>query len=84
MKPEVVRDLRICSPCSAYLLVGDLGTAMDTLLRNSEVLTAWLVGQERLGEKMPREGFTRLKFCPVCPAGAVGKAPLCSSHVLQV
>ena len=49
-----------------------------------QVLTAWLVGQERLGEKMPREGFSRLKFCPVCPAGAVGKAPLCSSHVLQV
>ena len=35
MKPEVVRDLRICSPCSTYLLVGDMETSMDTLLRNT-------------------------------------------------
>ena len=34
MKPELVRDLRICSPCSNYLLVGDMENAMGNLLRN--------------------------------------------------
>ena len=48
MKPEVVRDLKICSPCSAYLLVGDMGPAMDTLLRNT-----FVPGNEFLDETGP-------------------------------
>ena len=33
MKPEVVPDLGICSPCSAYLLVGHIGPTIGNLLK---------------------------------------------------
>ena len=44
-------------------------------------MTAWILDQAPLGFKAPRQGFPRMKWCPVCDYGQQ-EQKLTAQHVL--
>ena len=67
LKSEVVRDLKICSNCSAYLLVGDMKKPVEILLQ-----TAFPPGSQYTDELLWRHQY-----------GAVTSRLLAMDHLIQ-
>ena len=47
----------------------------------TQAVTAWILDQAPLGFKAPRQGFPRMKWCPVCDYGQQ-EQKLTAQHVL--